>query len=52
MAEQTASSTGSGRFVSKKDANRAAAARVYVAASKKAGKPVPASVKRLAAQNS
>jgi len=50
MAENTAHGAKSGRFISKKDANRAAAARVYVAASKKAGKPVPASVRRLAAQ--
>lgn len=52
MTDQSATSTGSGRRVSKKDANRAAAARVYVAASRKAGKPVPASVKRLAGQGS
>lgn len=50
MTEHTANSIGSGRRISKKAANRVAAARVYVAASKKAGKPVPASVKRLASQ--
>lgn len=50
MAENTARSASSGRFVSKKAANRAAAARVYVAASKKAGRAVPDSVKRLASQ--
>lgn len=37
-----------GRFVSKKAANRAAAAKVYVAALKKAGREAPESVKRLA----
>ncbi|GAB3496694.1 hypothetical protein [Flexivirga sp.] len=52
MADNTAGNAKSGRYVSKKEANRAAAARVYIAASKKAGRPVPPSVQRLAAQGS
>ena len=47
----TVRKTASGsRFVSKKAANRAAAAKVYVAALKKAGQEAPESVKRLAQQ--
>lgn len=48
MPKDSTRSNASGRFVSKKAANRAAAARVYLAASKKAGKAVPDSVKQLA----
>ncbi|ASN53349.1 hypothetical protein [Sinomonas sp. R1AF57] len=42
--------TSGSRFVSKKAANRAAAAKVYVAALEKAGQEAPESVKRLAQQ--
>lgn len=50
-ATGTARKAASGsRFVSKKAANRAAAAKVYVAALKKAGQEAPESVKGLAHQ--
>ena len=45
--ERESDSTRS-RWISKKDANRIAAARVYIRAMEKAGRDVPDSVKRLA----
>ena len=51
MADQTGTTpkqTSTSRVVTRTAANRAAAAKVYVAAMKKAGKEVPASVKKLA----
>ncbi len=58
MAEPTESSTAGvvrkqvsgSRVMSKKDLNRAAAAKVYVAALKKAGQEAPELVKKLAEQ--
>lgn len=51
MADETGTSSrrvSAGRVVSKKAANRAAAAKVYAAAMKKAGDDVPAWVTKLA----
>lgn len=51
MADQpgtTPEKESTSRLVSKKTANRAAAAKAYVVAMKKAGREVPASVKKLA----
>lgn len=51
MADDTGTASGkvlTSRVLSKKDANRVAAAKAYIAAMKKAGREVPESVKKLA----